>query len=132
MRKKLHEFVKFGLVGCLAMAIHYGVYYFLLKFLSPNFAFTIGYILSLSVNFTLSAFFTFKVKLTLSRLLKFGISHTLNYILQICLLNVFLHFGVSDKLSPIPVYAISVPVSFLLVRLAMKGKKETYKDNVIG
>ena len=38
------EFIRFGVVGVLATALHYGIYYFLQSFINVNVAYTTGYV----------------------------------------------------------------------------------------
>ena len=45
------EFIRFGVVGVLATALHYGIYYFLQSFINVNVAYTTGYVISFVVNF---------------------------------------------------------------------------------
>ena len=118
----MKEFVKFGIVGLMAMLVHYLCYYILLSILTPNLAFSIGYVVSLVLNFILTSYYTFQVNPTFLKFVRFGLSHAINFVLQLSLLNLFLYLTISDKLAPIPVYLISVPVNFLLVRFAMKNK----------
>ena len=40
------EFIRFGVVGVLATALHYGIYYFLQSFINVNVAYTTGYVIS--------------------------------------------------------------------------------------
>ena len=120
---RLMEIVLFGIVGSTAMAIHYGIYYVLLPFLPVNVSFSLGYFISFLYNFTMTSYFTFKVKPSVGRFFRFAASHGTNYLLQILLLNFFIHvMGLGEKMAPVPVYAISVPVNYMLVRLAMKHK----------
>lgn len=122
-RARFTEIMLFGLVGSTAMAIHYGIYYVLLPFLPVNVSFSLGYFISFLYNFTMTSYFTFKVKPSVGRFLRFAASHATNYLLQILLLNFFIHItGMNEKMAPVPVYAISVPVNYVLVRLAMKRK----------
>ena len=122
-KTRIMEIVLFCIVGSTAMAIHYGIYYVLLHILPVNVAFSLGYFISFLYNFTMTSYFTFRVKPSVGRFLRFAASHGTNYLLQILLLNFFIHvMGVDDKMAPVPVYAISVPVNYLLVRLAMKHK----------
>lgn len=122
-KARLMEIVMFGIVGSTAMAIHYGIYYLLLPFLPVNVSFSLGYFVSFLYNFTMTSYFTFKVKPSVGRFIRFATSHGTNYLLQILLLNFFIHvFGLDEKMAPVPVYAISVPVNYMLVRLAMKHK----------
>ena len=121
--KQLPEFVRFAIVGIIATAIHYGVYYILQWFIYVNIAYTIGYIVSFIANFHLSAYFTFGRKPSWGKALGFGGAHLFNYLLHIGLLNFFLWLGLSRPLAPIPVFSIAIPVNFLLVRFVFKGKR---------
>lgn len=56
---KRREFVRFILVGILATATHYGIYFFLCVLMLPAIAYTIGYVISFILNFYLSNIFTF-------------------------------------------------------------------------
>ena len=49
---KRREFVRFILVGVLATATHYGIYFFLCVLMLPAIAYTIGYAISFILNFT--------------------------------------------------------------------------------
>ena len=118
-RIKALEFMRFGIVGTTAMMVHYGIFYLLLPWMDKNIAYTIGYFLSFLGNFVLSSLFTFRVKPTWARFLKFGTSHGINYFMYIGLFNLFCWIGVPVKWAPLPVYAVAVPISFLLVRLAL-------------
>ena len=121
MRK---EIIRFGIVGVAATAIHYAIYYLLLPHIDKNFAYTTGYLISFLCNFFMSSYFTFKVSPSWRRLLRFAGSHVANYILQMVLLNLFCWMGIPEKWAPLPVYAIAVPVNFLLVRLALMAKRK--------
>ena len=87
------EALRFCIVGAVATAIHYGVY-FLLQF-------------SLDVKNGIG----------------FGGAHLVNYFLQVSLLNIFLWLGISRPLAPVPVYCIAIPVNFLMVRFVFVRKR---------
>lgn len=110
------EFLRFCIVGVLATAINYGVYYLCLTFTNPTVAYTLGYTISFVCNFFLSARFTFKKKASAKKGVGFALSHLINYGLQVGCLNLFLWLGLGAKVAPIPVWCICIPVNFLLVR----------------
>lgn len=120
--KTKREIVRFVVTGSLATVIHYGIYYLLMNFINTSIAFTIGYLLSFIFNYFMSARFTFRKKTTAKNGIGFCGAHAFNYLLQVALLNVFLHLGVQKGLAPIPVYAISIPVNFLVVRFVFSRK----------
>jgi len=117
-RKKVLQLVRFGIVGVIATAIHYGVYRVFLKWLNPTLAYSIGYAVS----------FTFKIRPDINKGIGFAFSHGINYILHICLLNVFLYLGLPKSLAPFPVFAIVVPVNFILVQTALTRNKKNAKS----
>ena len=126
-RERLLEVVRFGIVGTTAMMIHYGIYYVLLPLMNVNVAYTIGYFLSFLCNFLMSSYFTFQVRPSWKRFVRFAGSHGVNYLVYIGLFNFFLWTGVPKVWAPLPVYLIAVPVSFLLVRLALVARGKNVK-----
>ncbi len=118
----LNEAIRFALVGGLATVLHYGIYLLLQSFIQVDLAYTIGYITSFIANFYLTAYFTFHSSPSWKKLVGMGGAHAINYILHITLLNVFLWIGISKTYAPIPVFAIAIPVNFILVRFAFKKK----------
>jgi len=123
INNKWIEFFRFALVGIAATAIHYGLYYILQKFINVNIAYSAGYIISFIFNFYLTSYFTFKVKPSFGKLFGMGGAHIVNYLLHMVLLNLFLYIGIRQTLAPIPVFAIVIPVNFLLVRFVFKLKR---------
>ncbi|MGM9838225.1 MAG: GtrA family protein [Paludibacteraceae bacterium] len=110
------EMIRFGIVGVVATVIHYGVYLLLNMWLWTWLAYTIGYVLSFCVNYLLTNYFTFRTKPNVKNGAGFALSHIINYTLHILLLELFLRLGISDAWAPIPVYAIVIPVNFLILR----------------
>jgi len=121
-KENFFELVRFGIVGLIAMSIHYGVYWLLIKCTNATLAYSAGYGISLIFNFILSNFFTFRTKPSYKRGIRFALSHGINYLLHIILLQLFLHVGVPEVYAPFPVLAIAVPLNFILVRAALTSK----------
>lgn len=119
-RAMIYEAIRFAIVGVVATALHYGIYLFLHLFINLSIAFAIGYFLSLLFNYILSARFTFKKSTTKRNGIGFCLAHGSNFVLQLCLLNLFLWLGVDKSLAPLPVYCIAVPINFLVVRFVFK------------
>lgn len=123
MKLLLAEFLRFGVVGVVATALHYGIYYVLYRCTYVNVAYTAGYLISFVVNFYLTSYFTFKTTPSWKKLLGMGGAHLVNYLLHLLLLNIFLWGGIPEKWAPLPVFAIAIPVNFLLVRFVFKHKR---------
>ncbi len=119
-REKLGEMLRFGLVGVLAVAIHYAVYWLLQYHLAVNIAYTIGYLVSFMANYCLSARFTFRQQTSAANGAGFAVAHVFNYFLQLGLFNAFLWAGLSRSVAPLAVLVIAVPSNFLIVRFIFK------------
>ncbi len=119
-RETFFELVRFGVVGVVATALHYGVYWLLHGVMDVNVAYTLGYLVSFVANYLLSARFTFRKKKSVKNGLGFASAHLFNYLLQISLLNFFIWLGVSKMLAPVPVYCVAIPTNFLIVRLVFR------------
>lgn len=124
MRNKqwIGEAVRFGIVGVGATALHYGIYYLLQQVINVNVAYTVGYAVSFVANFYATSYFTFGTSPSWKKLFGMGAAHGVNYLLHILLLNVFLWMGIPKVWAPFPVFAVAIPVNFLLVRFVFKRK----------
>ena len=121
-RKKLGEIVRFIIVGSSAAAIQYSTYLLLICWLQPLIANTIAYLVSFIFNYIASTRYTFRVKSTTKRGAGFVFSHIINYLLQSGFLKLFLWLGFSKQIALIPMFAICVPINFLLVRFFLPKK----------
>ena len=121
------EFVRFGLVGGFCTALHYGIYFLLQLAIEVNVAYTVGYQLSFIANFYLTSYFTFGTAPSWRKLFGMAGAHGVNYLLHMVLLNLFIWIGVRQEFAPLPVFAIAIPVNFILVRFVFKHKTENYE-----
>ncbi|MFC2439472.1 MAG: GtrA family protein [Segatella maculosa] len=119
-KQQIGEIVRFGIVGGVATLIQYGVYLLMLYAVSPTLSNTIGYAVSFLFNFVASTRYTFKVKTNARHGAGFALSHLINYGLQIVMLHLFMALGFSEKLAPVPMFCVCVPMNFLLVRFFLK------------
>lgn len=126
--QRLGEVVRFGIVGALATAIQYGLYWLLIHHGGqlahsrawPTVAMTVAYAVSFAFNFMASTRYTFRVKANARRGAGFALSHVVNYLLQMAVLNAALWAGLPRQWAPVPMFAVCVPVNFLLVRFFLK------------
>lgn len=114
--------VRFVCSGVLATAIQYFVYYILKGTMPLAAAWTVGYLISFLANYFLTTLFTFHVRPTRSRALLFALCHVVNWGLQTLSLEAFVYCGLSEELAPLAVYAVCVPVNFLMLRRAMRRR----------
>ena len=111
--------MRFCIVGVIATAIHYAVYYLLQLTMDGglwlNMAYTVGYAVSFVFNFFMTTYYTFRSRVSIKKAAGFSGSHLVNYVLQIALFNLFFFLGVHRLLVPLLVFAIAVPTNFTIL-----------------
>ena len=122
-KERMNEVARFGVVGVVATAIQYGIYWWLVDYMNETLANTIGYLVSFCCNFLLTTYFTFRVSPSKKRAEGFALSHLVNWAMQSGVLNAALWLGVPSKWAPIPMFAVCVPINFLLVRYFVKLRR---------
>lgn len=83
-------------------------------------AYGVGYVISFVANFYLTSWFTFRSTPSWRKLGGMIGAHTVNFLLHMILLNAFLWMGLKAQWAPLPVFAIVIPLNFLLVRYVFK------------
>ena len=121
--KQLPEFVRFVWWHLCDSSATTDCILVLQRVINVNIAYTLGYALSFIANFYLTAYFTFGRKPSWRKAFGFGGAHLCSYLLHMGLLNLSLWMGIPKPLAPIPVFAIAIPVNFLLVRFVFKRKE---------
>jgi len=119
-KQQLGEIIRFGIVGVLAVAIHYAIYWLLQHWINVNVAYSLGYFISFLVNYYLSAHFTFREHTSARNGAGFAGAHVFNYFLQLGLFNFFLWIGFHRLIAPFAVLLIAVPTNFVIVRFVFK------------
>ena len=115
-KEDILQFLRFCIIGVLAAAVHYGVYFMLQWWIDLNIAYTAGYLISFIGNFILTNFFTFRTKPTWKNFVGFAGSHGINYFLHIVLFNIFLWLGVHHLIAPPLVMLVAMLVQFSILR----------------
>lgn len=128
-KAKLHEFARFCVVGIIAAAIHYVVYWLLQLIhdgqLWLSIAYTAGYVVSLICNFFMTTYFTFRSRVSIGKAAGFGGSHIVNYTLHMVLFSLFISLGIHRLAAPVLVLMIAVPTNFTILHFVYHKKKAT-------
>ena len=118
---EVFEALRFIAVGGMSTAITYIVYYLLLlENIGAVAAYSVGYLAGLVFNYLMSARFTFRKSMNFKNAVGFVFTNAFNYILQVGLLWLFIYLGIPEKIAPLPMYAVAVPVNFIMVRTVFK------------
>ena len=119
-RGKIGEILRFGVTGIVSTLATYLFYYIFLNWLNPTISFSFAYLIAMLINYVMTTSFTFKVKANKKNATGFVVSNVINYGLCALFLNFFIWMGVREKIAPIPMYMICIPINFLIVRFVMK------------
>ena len=115
-RQLIGQMGRFVAVGAFATLLHYGLYYLLMNLMPAALAYAIGYVLSFVFNFFATSYFTFHAAPSWKRFVGMLGAHGVNFLLHMGLFQLFQWMGMPAAWIPLPVYAVAVPVNFLLVR----------------
>jgi putative flippase GtrA len=111
------------IVGAINTLTGYILYVSLLAITSYTLSYTISYILGIFISYYLNSRFVFRTELKLTKAVQYPLVYLAQYVLGIILLRVFVELlGVSQILSPALIILITVPVTYLLNKLILKGR----------
>jgi len=113
---RIRQFLRFGVVGVLSSALHYGIYYLLLFITVATIAYAAGYVISFVSNYFLTNYYTFQTKPSWKHFFGFAGSHAINFGLHMVLFSFFLGIGIHKLLIPIIVMGIAMLVQFTILR----------------
>jgi putative flippase GtrA len=117
------EFNRFLIVGAINTLTGYVLYVALLAITSYTLSYTISYVLGIFISYYLNSRFVFRTELKLTKAIQYPLVYLAQYVLGIILLRVFVELlGVSEVLSPALIILITVPVTYLLNKLILKGR----------
>jgi putative flippase GtrA len=118
-----HEIVRFFSAGLANTAASYLLYLLLLYVLPYAASYTLAYAAGIALSYILNSLFVFRRPVALKKALSFPAVYVVQYVLSVLLLRVAVDvFGVEPRLAPLPVVALTVPVTFLLSRVIIRGR----------
>ena len=121
--QNIKKFLRFTLVGIIAVMIQYSMFYLLDNYFIYRWSFIISYTISFIVNYLLTTFYTFQVKRTINTLIKFISGHVINFILQWIFLEAFI-LVVNSKVALILSMVLSFPINFMILKFLLNKEKK--------
>jgi putative flippase GtrA len=108
--------------GAANSGLTYLAYLALLKGISYRWAYSLSYIAGIFISFVLNSRFVFHVPLRWRRLLPYPSVYLVQYLLGLCVIYVGVELlGWDERLMPMAVLAVTVPMSFVLTRWVLGG-----------
>lgn len=115
------EFFRFLLVGVSNTLVAYVVFLLLLPFLPYIYAYTLSYCTGVLNSYFMNVLFVFKERMSLRNFIKFPLVYVVQYLLGVSILWLLVgQIGVSPVWAMVVVVIVTVPITFLASRFALK------------
>jgi putative flippase GtrA len=120
--QKFLEFVKFCIVGGISTGIDACIFFTVKQFTIYQIALVSGYAISFIANYFMTVLWTFKSKPNKKNAIGVLAAHLINlFVVRFGLMHLFVEIcKIDSNIAYIPTLLISIVVSFILVRLAVK------------
>ncbi|CAM3031359.1 GtrA family protein [Pseudomonas floridensis] len=118
------DFARFLMSGGFNTALTYGIYLVLLTFLSYTVSYTISYVTGIALAYVLNRFFVFKSHQGLRSVIMLPLIYLIQYGLSLVILWCWVEkLELDARLAPLVAIALTLPVTFLLSKLAFSAKQ---------
>lgn len=102
-------------------------------FVQENLAFSIGYMISLTISYIFNSIFNFKRKLSFQRYGRFVVSYIPNFIIQNIVTFIFFNLiDVHQVIAYIVAALLGTPVTFLFLKIFAFAEKKPSKSSNMG
>lgn len=119
----LQEYARFLICGAANTLLTYGLYVLFLLLLPYGWSYSLAYFLGIGISYLLNSRFVFREPVALAKFLKYPVVYLVQYLLGIIILYVCIGLlGMDKLLAPVVVIVISLPVTFGLSKLIIKGR----------
>ncbi len=117
-----NEFVRFVFVGAVNTGSTYVLYALLALFLDYSIAYTLSYLVGIVIAYVLNARLVFNEPLRFSKAILYPIVYVVQYLFGLFLLRFLIDMlGLDKFLAPFVVIILSLPLTFVMNRLVLKG-----------
>jgi putative flippase GtrA len=123
MKKIAGEFSGFLVVGAINTAVTYALFLVLARYTHYWTAYTIAFLLGIALSYVLNALVVFTARHSIGAMFKFSFVYVFQYLFgSLSLVAMVDGLGFAKPIAMLIVVAISVPMTFVLVRLAFHGQ----------
>ena len=116
------RFLRFIVSGGVNTAITYGIYLVLLQIVTYEISYSIAYVSGIAISYALNRSFVFRSYNGLRSILLFPLVYVVQYAFGMLLLWLWVEMaGLSDKIAPLIVVAVTLPLTYVLSRFVFVG-----------
>jgi putative flippase GtrA len=121
VKESQQQFGRFVVGGAVNTAITYIAYLALEVHMAPSIAYSIIYVLGIALSYAINTYFVFRTKSSTRSGLQYPFVYGAQYLFGLALLSLLTRYGIDSRIAMIVVIAASVPLTFLLTRIVLKG-----------
>lgn len=123
------DVARFLVSGGFNTALTYGIYLLLLLVLPYTTSYTVSYIIGILLAYTLNRFFVFKSHRGLQSAILLPLIYGIQYALSMLILWCWVEkFGFDDRLAPIAAIVLTLPITYILSKIAFSKKAKAVAD----
>jgi len=123
MKSSRGEALRFLLAGAFNTAATYGLYLLALQVMPYRVAYTATYAIGIVLGYAINTLFVFRAPWSWKRMLAYPLVYVLQYGVGLLCLTLLVERGwVSDRIAPLLVVVVTLPLTFLASRYLIKGK----------
>ena len=120
------QFARFIVLGAINTGITYGLYLLLLPLFGYLAAYSAAYVAGILLSFWLNSVFVFRQQMSWRGLVRFPLVYVVQYALTAMLLWLLVDtLGISERIALLAAIAVTVPVTFLRPRMAIRPRQGT-------
>jgi putative flippase GtrA len=118
------EFVRFLIAGAVNTGLSYAIYLLLLAIAPYLVAYSLSYLFGIAISYLLMTRFVFRTERRLASALKFPLVYVAQYAVGSAVLVLLVEtFAVQAWLAALVAIVVSIPVTFSLSRLVLRGRR---------
>lgn len=128
LQPRTGEVARFVLAGAANTGVTYLLYQALLAWIRYEFAYAIAYVIGIGISYIVNSIFVFRQPLAWRAAMAFPLVYAVQLVLGSAMLKVLVDgLRVAEQYAPLLVVALMLPITFLLSRKLVVGKKESSK-----
>lgn len=128
----LHRLIRFAFVGVINTGVYYGFYLLLRMAMAYMFAHVVATAIAMVGSYFLNCYFTFKIPPGWKTFVLFPLSNAFNFVITTVGLRLSVQwFGLDERIAPLPVALLAIPVTYVATHYLMMGRwRDPYEQEV--
>lgn len=115
------QFARFLVVGVINTVLGYGLYLVAVQLMDYRWAYTLSYVVGITISFLLNTLFVFRERLSFRKFLQFPAVYVVQYVAGLAMVWLLVsRMGLAEALAPLVVIPATIPITYILSRTIIK------------